>query len=224
MTRAAVTGQSRRRNDHLHGLERTFQINYIVLMPWEKQFDVEQVLTRAMHAFWANGYDATSMQDLVTATGINRASLYATYGDKREIFLSTLRKYDRDVRSSMLAELAERDNPADAIAAVFDRFIAQTETEGRNWGCFLTNTALELAPHDPEVARFVAAAQIEIEAFFRAMVASGQAMGRFTSTRTAEDLGRHLLSSLLGLVVLIRSRPDPQFLNSIRDSALRLIE
>ncbi|MDE2570280.1 MAG: TetR/AcrR family transcriptional regulator [Sphingomonadales bacterium] len=193
-------------------------------MPWEKQFDVEQVLGRAMQAFWANGYDATSMQDLVTATGVNRASLYATYGDKREIFLSALRKYDREVRASMLTALAKSDDPVGAIATVFDRFIAQTETEGGNWGCFLTNTALELAPHDAEVAGLVAAAQMEIEAFFRDMVARGQAMGRFPTTRSADELGRHLLASLLGLLVLIRSRPDPQFLKSIRDSALRLFE
>lgn len=199
-------------------------MTYLDLMPWEKQFDVDQVLGRAMQAFWANGYDATSMQDLVTATGVNRASLYATYGDKREIFLSALRKYDREVRTSMLTALAKSDDPVSAIATVFDRFIAQTEAECGNWGCFLTNTALELAPHDNEIARLVAAAQMEIEVFFREMVAKGQALGRLPARHSPEEMGRHLLTSLLGLFVLIRSRPDPQFLKSIRDSALQLID
>lgn len=193
-------------------------------MPWEKSFDVDGALTRAMHAFWANGYEATSMQDLVSATGVNRASLYATYGDKRAIFLSALRKYDRDVRRHMLAELARSDDPVGAIAAVFDRFIDQAGTEGTNWGCFLTNTALELAAHDQEIAGLVAFAQADLEAFFREQVAKGQVLGRLGDNHTAEELGKHLLASLLGLLVLIRSRPEPVFLNSIRDSALRLIE
>jgi TetR/AcrR family transcriptional repressor of nem operon len=57
-------------------------------MPWEKQFDVDEVLDRAMQVFWACGYEATSMQQLVERTGINRASLYATYSDKRTLFLA----------------------------------------------------------------------------------------------------------------------------------------
>jgi TetR/AcrR family transcriptional repressor of nem operon len=193
-------------------------------MPWEKNFDVEAVLTRAMHAFWANGFDATSMQDLVSATGVNRASLYATYGDKRAIFLSALRKYDREVRQKMLAELATYDDPVTAISTLFDRFIAQAAVKGSNWGCFLTNTGLELAAHDQEISEFVANSQVEVEKFFRDQVVKGLACGRFTTRHTPDLLGKHLLASLLGFLVLIRCQPEPNFLNAIRDAALRLIE
>ncbi|MGI9452457.1 MAG: TetR/AcrR family transcriptional regulator, partial [Geminicoccaceae bacterium] len=52
-------------------------------MPWDKQYDEADVLDRAMAAFWANGYEATSINDLVAATGINRGSIYAAFEDKR---------------------------------------------------------------------------------------------------------------------------------------------
>lgn len=190
-------------------------------MPWEKNFDIDETLTRAMQTFWAHGYEATSMQDLVTATGVNRASIYATYGDKRALFLTALRKYDGEIRRRMLAELAESKTPAEAIAAVFDKFIGQTSVPQGNWGCFLVNTALELAAHDGEIAELVNAAHDEIEAFFLAMIRKGQQAGAFAADRDAKPLAHQALASLLGMLVMIRSRPKEEFLTAIRDGVLK---
>lgn len=189
-------------------------------MPWEKNFDLDATLTRAMQTFWAHGYEATSMQDLVAATGVNRASIYATYGDKRALFLTALRKYDGEIRRRMLAELAETKTPAEAIAAVFDKFISQTSVPQGNWGCFLVNTALELAAHDGEIAELVNAAHDEIEAFFLAMIRKGQQSGAFAADRDAEALAHQALASLLGMLVMIRSRPREEFLTAVRDGFL----
>ncbi|WP_176489092.1 TetR/AcrR family transcriptional regulator [Rhizorhabdus dicambivorans] len=190
-------------------------------MPWEKNFDIDETLTRAMQTFWAHGYEATSMQDLVTATGVNRASIYATYGDKRALFLTALRKYDGEIRRRMLAELAETKTPAEAIAAVFDKFIGQTTVPQGNWGCFLVNTALELAAHDDEISELVNAAQDEIEAFFLAMIRKGQQSGAFAADRDAKPLAHQALASLLGMLVMIRSRPEEEFLTAVRDGFLK---
>ncbi|PKQ00123.1 MAG: hypothetical protein CVT74_05325 [Alphaproteobacteria bacterium HGW-Alphaproteobacteria-13] len=190
-------------------------------MPWEKNFDIDETLTRAMQTFWAHGYEATSMQNLVAATGVNRASIYATYGDKRALFLTALKKYDGEIRSRMLAELAESKSPADAIAAVFDKFIDQTNVPQGNWGCFLVNTALELAAHDGDIAELVNAAQDEIEAFFLAMIRKGQQSGAFAADRDAKQLAHQGLASLLGMLVMIRSRPKEEFLTAVRDGFLK---
>lgn len=192
-------------------------------MPWEKRFNIEETLTRAMQTFWSHGYEATSMQDLVNATGVNRASLYATYGDKRELFLTALKKYDREIRGRMLTELSNTTNPSQAIAAVFDKFIDQTRAVQENWGCFLVNTALELAPHDSDIAGMVNTAQDEIEAFFLAMIRKGQETGEFDSEADAEQLAHQVLASLLGMLVMIRSRPNENYLRAVRDGALKLL-
>ncbi len=146
-------------------------------MPWEKQFDTEEVLDRAMRAFWARGYEATSMQDLVDCTGVNRGSLYATYGDKHTLFLAALRMYDEKMRGKLLADIEARYEPRDAVRQLFLVFAANVSESGGNRGCFLTNSALELAAHDPQVAKIVAHAQEEIEAFFARMIKQGKTRG-----------------------------------------------
>lgn len=205
-------------------VERSFQAYYLLDMPWEKNFDIDETLTRAMHAFWSHGYEATSMRDLVTATGVNRASLYATYGDKRELFLAALRKYDGEVRRKTLAELAANLPPADAIRAIFDKFIDQTRSPAGNWGCFLVNTALELAAHDAELAVLVNAAEDEIEAFFLAMIRKGQAIGEFAADGDAGAMAHQALAALLGVLVMIRSRPKPEYLHAVRDGVLKSLQ
>lgn len=127
------------------------------------------------------------------------------------------------VRKRMLAELAETRTPSEAIAAVFDKFIGQTSVPQGNWGCFLVNTALELAAHDGEIAELVNAAHDEIEAFFLAMIRKGQQSGDFDPDRDAKPLAHQALASLLGMLVMIRSRPREEFLTAIRDGVLKTL-
>lgn len=121
----------------------------------------------------------------------------------------------------MLAELAETKSPSEAIAAVFDKFIGQTSLPQGNWGCFLVNTALELAGHDGEIAELVNSAQDEIEAFFLAMIRKGQQSGDFNAMIDEKPLAHQALAALLGMLVMIRSRPKEEFLTAVRDGVLK---
>jgi TetR/AcrR family transcriptional repressor of nem operon len=193
-------------------------------VPRAKQFDTDEVLTRAMETFWARGYEATTMQDLVECTGVNRASLYATYGDKHALFLAALHLYDARMRADPLARLERQGRPRRAIRQLFESFAAQVTPAGPNRGCFLTNTALELAARDGEVARIVARSQSGIEAFFARMVKKGKAAGEIPAHVKPTNAARGLLAALIGLVVLSRSRPEPMLLASVVDDALRRLD
>lgn len=190
-------------------------------MPWEKNFDRDEVLDKAMQAFWSRGYEATSIQDLVDCTGINRGSLYATYGDKRALFLATLRTYDEKMRRKLLSDLEAQYAPRDAIRHLFLAFLSQTSERGANRGCFLTNTALELAAHDSEVRRIVARAQAQIEAFFARMIRKGKQRGEVSPDVRTLESARGLLATMIGFVVLARSRPEQGLLRAVADDALR---
>jgi TetR/AcrR family transcriptional repressor of nem operon len=192
-------------------------------MPWEKQFNKDEALDDALKAFWAHGYEATSMQDLVDCTGVNRGSLYATFGDKRELFLAALRMYD-ERRRRMLSEFEKRYPPRQAIGRVFTSFIDQVNEMGGNSGCFLTNSALELAAHDREIGRLVAAAQADVESFFVRMIRRGKVEGEIAENIKPAEAARGLLASLLGMLVLVRSRPDRTLLQSILTDALRRLD
>jgi TetR/AcrR family transcriptional regulator, transcriptional repressor for nem operon len=193
-------------------------------MPWEKQFDVNEVLDKAMQAFWSRGYAATSMQDLVDCTGINRGSLYSTYRDKHELFLAALRMYDNTLRGKRLADLESRYGPREAIRQLFLAFTLQVSEKGGNRGCFLTNTALELAAHDPEARDVVAHAQKEMEAFFARMIRKGKGQGEVAPHVKPAETASGLLASLIGLVVLTRSRPERALLRTIVDDAVRRLD
>lgn len=192
-------------------------------MPWEKQFDKQAALGRALDTFWANGYEATSMQDLVDCTGVNRGSLYATYGDKRALFLASLQAYD-DKRRSMLSEFEARCGAREAIRQVFQAFTNEISESGGNRGCFLTNTALELAAHDTEIRQIVAKAQEDVEAYFARLIRKGKAAGEIPENVNVAETARGLLASLLGFLVLIRSRPERTLLRTIIDDALKRLD
>lgn len=189
-------------------------------MPWEKNFDIAETLGKAMHAFWAHGYETTSMQNLVDCTGVNRGSLYATYGDKRTIFLAALRMYDEKVRRRLLTDLEADCPPREAIRQVLLAFVTDVSETRDNKGCLLVNTALELAPHDQEIRRIVANSQREIEAFFTRTIIRAQSLGEMPASVNPSLTARGLLASLIGIVVLTRSRPEPAWLHGIVDDAL----
>jgi TetR/AcrR family transcriptional repressor of nem operon len=159
----------------------------------------------------------------VDCTGINRGSLYATYGDKRALFLAALHRYDLKVRRELVADLESRYGPREAIRQLFVAFTSQATETGGNRGCLMTNTALELAAHDTKVRKIVARAQEGIEAFFDRMVQKGQAQGDIPAHVNPADAARGLLASLLGMLVLIRSRPDGALLQSVVDNAVRCL-
>lgn len=189
-------------------------------MPVNKQFDVDETLAKAMRAFWERGYEATSVQDLVDRTGVNRGSLYGTYGDKRQLFLAALWKYDKDIRQKTLARLASECSPRDAIRELLVRFSTGLIEKGDDAGCLMTNTALEMAAHDPQIRDIVAHAQGQIEIFFNTMIVKGQQLGEFPTEIDPDRAAKGLLASLFGLLVLVRSRPDKSLLSSVIEDAL----
>ena len=182
-------------------------------MPWEKQFDESEALERAMQLFWARGFEATSMRELVEGMGINRASIYATYGDKRELFLAALKRYDAVYREAWLTGIAARHEPRSAIVEVF-RAVAAMAAGGNHDGCFLVNTALELVPHDEEVRQLVNGALRSAERYFAAML---EADGRDPA------LAPTLLALFLGMRVLTRCQMGPSTLPTVVEQVEALL-
>ena len=190
-------------------------------MPGKKQFDVDAGLNKALKEFWSNGFEATSMQDLVTCMGINRARLYATYGDKRTLFLATLTQYSQKQGRSALARLEDTYPPAEAIRQLFVEFARLSYDGEPAEGCFLTNSALELAAHDKQVRAIVSNSQNLIQAFFAKMIVKGQVLGEIPAELDIEECASGLLATLQGLIVLTRSRPERKLLNLIIEDAMK---
>ena len=192
-------------------------------MPWEKQFDTEQALERAMTLFWRKGYESTSIQDLVDALGVQRGSLYATFGSKRGLFLESLRRYDATHRDTFTTELGARRTGREAILAAFDAVYSTTLKDGSRDGCLLVNTALELSAHDEEIAGVVGDALTRVEEFFRSALRRGQAEGNIAKDVDATSTARALLGLFVSLRVFARSRPERPLFRSIVRQAEALL-
>ncbi len=185
-------------------------------VPWEKKYDETDVVVKAMHAFWAHGYGATSVNDLVRETGVNRGSLYAAFSGKRDLFLAALRYYDQQHRDRYLADLATTLPPKAAIVAAFEAAAQQTELADTPSGCLLVNTALEVSSHDREVRDLVKRALQEVEGFFFDMIGAARGAGTLQTVCEPRAMARALLGLFLGLRVLARSGTD----RAVRDAVV----
>ena len=149
--------------------------------------------------------------------GINRASLYDTFGDKYTLFIETLHNYNRVYAKPFFAEKMKTYSPRQAIIGLFQEVSTRVlKGEERN-GCFIINTALELSPHDEKVAKIVSQTFAQIERnFFRKLIERGQASGEISKSVVPITTARALLSQFIGLRVLSRSRPERAFCSRSR--------
>ena len=192
-------------------------------MPWEKSFDEDDVLAKAMQVFWEKGFESASIADLVEGTGINKGSLYNAYGGKRNLFVKALLKYDQDNHKAAIAKLEAMDDPKAAIAMLFDTLVAETVADRERKGCFLINTASEIATHDDEVTDIVTRGLREMEAFFRRSVEVGQARGEISNELDPEGTAKALLGVIVAIRVLGRGVFREAALRTIADQGKRLI-
>lgn len=187
-----------------------------------RSFEEVAALDAATDLFWRNGYAATSVRELGAAMGLGLPSLYNAFGDKLALFTRCL---DRYLDGSMRARIGRLDacpSPRAAIATFLEDIVARSLADPR--GCFLVNSALEVAPHDEAVRATIAARLAELEGFFLRKVHAGQADGSIAADRAAQDLARLLVSTVLGLRVLARLRPDAEVLRGAARQALALLD
>ncbi len=173
-----------------------------------KEFDPDEVLDRAVELFWAKGYEATSIQDLVEALGINRSSLYATYGDKHALYLAAIDRYCRDVVDPSALELDRSDTPLEAIRNMFLEIPGLAARQGKR-GCLLCNAAVERAPVDPDVKAEVSGGFGRLGAAFRRALERARQAGDLDPAAESAALADYLLSGYLGLIVLAKSGRKP---------------
>ncbi|MCX7311617.1 MAG: TetR/AcrR family transcriptional regulator [Hyphomicrobiales bacterium] len=189
-----------------------------------RDFEETDALDAAIGCFWRRGYEATSVRDLAAAMGISGTSLYNAFDDKRTLFVRALDRYMAETARERIHRLERTLPPKQAIRRFIGEVIDRSVDDVERRGCFLINSALEVAPHDPELGEEIAQRLSEIEAFFRRTIKAGQAAGEIPAARDARDLSRLLLGVLLGIRVLARARPERALLEGVARPALGLLD
>ncbi|MFC8508383.1 TetR/AcrR family transcriptional regulator [Streptomyces sp. NPDC057411] len=190
-----------------------------------KEFDPDAALRSALDLFWERGYEATSMADLVEHLGIGRASLYATFGNKHELYLKAMERYAQTQDPRLFDELSAPGPALPAVRALVRRFAAESGAdETRLRGCLVTNSAAELGPHDAGVARRVERSWEQLETLLHAALARAAAQGELPPDRDPRALARMLLVLMQGLRVVGKASSDPGRVHDAAEQALRLLD
>jgi TetR/AcrR family transcriptional repressor of nem operon len=193
-------------------------------MPRPREFDETAALQAAMECFWRRGYEATSLRDLTKSMGLTTPSLYNAFGDKQELFSRALERYLDHTTRDRLRRLEQTLPPKTALHRFFAEIIKHSIDDRQRKGCFLVNSALEVAPHDAECRAVIAAQFVEIEAFFKRCILKAQVEKSISLDVDAADAARLLLGVLLGVRVLARTRPEREVLEGVVRPALALLK
>lgn len=185
-----------------------------------REFDRDDVLDRAIEVFWTRGYDRTSVQDLVDSMGIQRGSLYAAFGGKKQLFLDALDRYEKRFLDRMVDTLSQDLPVKERIARIFRDVVLDCACDGGRRGCFITNTAVSLADGDEETALRVRANLKRVEDAFEQALSD-----RVTDTvHGARAMARFLTNSLQGLRVLSRCCVDVDMIRDSVDVTLSVLD
>ncbi len=173
-----------------------------------REFDERTVLLNAMQVFLRKGFEATSLTELLQATGLSKSSLYDTFGPKRELFMAAFEMY-RQERARVLRGILRSEATAYlSIRSFFYAVLEHAQSEERPFGCMSCNEAVELAPHDPEVRRLIERDFSGMEDAFAEVIKRGKSDGSISSANGVRQLARFLVVSHQGLQVMVRSRTD----------------
>lgn len=157
-----------------------------------REFDTDEVMEAVINAFWNRGYEATSLADLMAATGLQKGSIYKAFGDKRSLFLKALQSYLDRVYSLSLQTMNEL-NSEQALSTWFQLLLDSAARPSETKGCFALNSLIEMAPHDPDVARMLEYQHSRIGELLERAIAQGQKDGVFRQDLSAQQLRQVLL-------------------------------
>ncbi|MFA1545056.1 TetR/AcrR family transcriptional regulator [Actinomadura chokoriensis] len=184
-----------------------------------RKFKEERAVEAAMRAFWADGYEATSTQELCEATGLGRSSIYNTFASKRELFVKALTHY-MDGRTARLVQLMEDgEKPLrERLRTLLEWAVAPDEADPA--GCLVVNATVEFGPHDHDIAERLERHRRQRFAVLKTAIEDGMRSGEIDRGRDAHALAHFVISTISGIQVAARGGADRKTLQSIADTAM----
>ncbi|MEM9681578.1 MAG: TetR/AcrR family transcriptional regulator [Bacteroidota bacterium] len=193
-------------------------------MPKSEVFNRDYVLEKATEVFHSKGYNGTSMQDLVDATGLNRSSIYNSFENKLNLYLECLSQYQKKANTLTSDALLNANDAFEAIESVFNLFLNEVVTDRDQKGCLIVNCKSEMANQDVTIRNFLNHNQNGTLYLFEDLVAKGQAQGRINKNQTAKQYALFLFSALQGLRMTGILLNDKTELHCIVDNTLNVLK
>ncbi|MBL4605504.1 MAG: TetR/AcrR family transcriptional regulator [Flavobacteriaceae bacterium] len=195
-------------------MERSFQIK----MPKVETFNRNVVLEKVINLFHEKSYNATTMQDLVDATGLNRSSIYNSFGSKMEIYQESLRLYRAFANKMIQKVLINSESPLDAIRKIFS-----APKDPRNKGCLISNCTTEMANQNQKINSFLINNMESMQELFETLIAKGQKEGNINTEKTAKEYALYLFAALQGFRITSMILNEQKDLESIVETTLSVL-
>jgi len=192
-------------------------------MPRVKLFDEKEVLTKAMNLFWRKGYSATSVQDLVNHLGINRGSLYDTFGNKEQLFNESLALYKNSTIEGITQLFESHSKVKDGFAELFDVSIREVMKDKEFKGCFFVNTTTELIPNDEKIHKVFKSIKRDFENLFYKFLKRGKDSGELKTDHDLKSLASMIFILYNGMKVVSKINPKKDELKNSIALAMTLI-
>ena len=189
-------------------------------MPRVREFDPQTVLADATQIFWRNGYADTSMEDIVSQTGVSRYGLYGTFGNKKELLIAAIRHYDETMSQLLMTSLQDHEASLPAIIDYWRTIAEHAKDETFCAGCLIVNVAVEVAPHDSDVSAEVQRIDRKHQALFTRAIQNGQMKGEVPAHIDAEGSALMMVSLARGLALMVRAGTDSDTLWPAVNAAL----
>ncbi|MGB3590200.1 MAG: TetR/AcrR family transcriptional regulator [Nonlabens sp.] len=189
-------------------------------MPRELKFDQQKVLKSAMELFWLKGYNATSMQDLVDATGLNRSSLYNTFGDKMQLYAAALQHYMKQTAVQFEEVLKNKVSAYETIENIFKSFLPEIARDSR--GCMSMNCKAEMNA-DSAIKKWLETKQEQSLAMFQQLIEQGQQDGSINTNKSSRTYAWHVFNAFQGYRMTGILEKDPHTLKGIINTSLEIL-
>ncbi|MFI8004724.1 TetR/AcrR family transcriptional regulator [Streptomyces sp. NPDC086010] len=189
-----------------------------------REFDTEGAVEAAMNAFRSNGYDGTSIQDLVEATGVGRGSLYAAFGNKDGLYMAAMDRY-RECYAMPLVEILRQGAPSrELLRAVLVAAVDEIVLDGSRRACLMVGAAIGRVAHDPQVAAHVQSTTDLLEEALAQVIAEAQEDGQLPEKHDARSLAQYLVITMHGLRVMGATSADRASLMAVAEIALHALD
>ena len=189
----------------------------------DKQFDTEVALTKAMEVFWAHGYEAASLSELLKNMGIGKKSLYDTFGNKQSLFLKALEHYAQNTLQEMRDRLHTQGSPLANIKQLLLEWQVM-HSKPKSHGCMFGTNIADFDTDDEEVAKAMRGYLRQVEDVFYKALIQAQKAGEISAAANPCDLARLLLCTAQGIALLGRVMEDDTTLAGAVQAELALLE
>lgn len=188
-----------------------------------REFDTDKFLDKAISLFWHKGYNGISTQELADAFHISKSSMYAAFGDKKQLYTAALEKYRTQIADDTVQRLKNCKNVKTEIKNILVSIVKKSLIDKDRKGCFIVNSCIELAPHDENISTIVQDHRKIMEAAFAAAIRRGIADKEFSTNINPETISIIICNAINGIQVDAKYLKGNKYFENIINSIISLL-